>query len=139
MASTGQIPWPSPGRTRDRHRAGFTTAPGQILMALDTTVIQASGELERNHVQQHPCPCRDAYATGEVIRVTDLREESTRWPEFSVIATRLAMAGVAAIPMRLADHTIGTLNLYSTEPREWSDEDIAVAGVLADVATSYVV
>ena len=104
-----------------------------------TTVIQASGELERNHVQQHPRPCRDAYATGEVIRVTDLREESTRWPEFSVIATRLAMAGVAAIPMRLADHTIGTLNLYSTEPREWSDEDIAVAGVLADVATSYVV
>lgn len=35
MVSTGQIPWPSPGSSRDRHRAGFTTAPGQILMALD--------------------------------------------------------------------------------------------------------
>ena len=41
--------------------------------------------------------------------------------------------------MRLADKIIGTLNLYSAGPREWSGEDIAVAGVLADAATSYVV
>src|ERR1700730_147418 len=26
----------TPGRTRDRHRAGLTTVPGQISMALDT-------------------------------------------------------------------------------------------------------
>ena len=106
-----------------------------------TAVSQASAELQRDHAQLHPfpCPCRDAYSTGEVIRVTDVREESTRWPEFSATATRLSVAGVAAIPMRLADQIIGALNLYSPEPREWSDEDIAVAGVLADVATSYVV
>jgi len=36
MVSTGQIPWPSPGTSRDRHRAGFTTASGQNSMALDT-------------------------------------------------------------------------------------------------------
>src|SRR5256885_70140 len=36
MASSGQNPWPSPGRSRDRHRAGFMTALGQKLMALDT-------------------------------------------------------------------------------------------------------
>ena len=41
--------------------------------------------------------------------------------------------------MRLADKIIATLNLYSAGPREWSGEDIAVAGVLADAATSYVV
>jgi len=41
--------------------------------------------------------------------------------------------------MRLADKIIGALNLYSSQPRDWSDEDIAVAGVLAGVATSYVV
>ncbi|MCW2906056.1 MAG: hypothetical protein JWL68_845 [Actinomycetia bacterium] len=34
VATTGQIPWPPPDTTRDRHRAGFTTAPGQISMAL---------------------------------------------------------------------------------------------------------
>jgi AmiR/NasT family two-component response regulator len=41
--------------------------------------------------------------------------------------------------MRLDDEIIGSLNLYSTEPRRWSDTDIAAAGVLADMATSYVV
>ena len=106
-----------------------------------TAASQASMEMGRDHAQLHPfpCPCRDAYSTGEVIRVTDVREESTRWPEFSVSATRLGMPGVAAVPMRLGDQVIGALNLYSPEPRKWSDEDIAVAGVMADMATSYVV
>jgi GAF domain-containing protein len=116
-----------------------------VLMAEDgrlrfvTAVSQASGELERSQQEQQAGPCRDAYQTGEVVRVTDVRAESTRWPEFSAIATRLSVAGVAGIPMRLADQIIGALGLYSPEPREWSDVDIAVAGVLADVATSYVV
>ena len=104
-----------------------------------TAVSQASGELERNQEDQQAGPCRDAYDTGEVVRVTDVRQESARWPEFSATASRLSVAGVAGIPMRLADEIIGALNLYARGPREWSDEDIAVAGVLADVATSYVV
>jgi GAF domain-containing protein len=104
-----------------------------------TAVSEASGELERSQERHQSGPCRDAYLTGEVVRVTDVREESARWPEFSATASRLAVAGVAGIPMRLADQIIGALNLYSPEPREWSDGDIAVAAVLADVATSYVV
>lgn len=104
-----------------------------------TAVSQASGEMERSQEQQQAGPCRDAFDTGEVVRVTDVRVESIRWPEFSATASRLAVAGVACIPMRLADQIIGALDLYSPDPREWSDEDIAVAAVLADVATSYVV
>ena len=49
--------------------------------------------------------------------MTDVRKESTRWPEFSAYATRLSVAGIAGIPMRLADQIIGALNLYSPEPR----------------------
>jgi len=117
-----------------------TMADGGQLRFL-TEVSQTPAELGRDHAQLHPfpCPCRDAYSTGEVIRVTDIREDSARWPEFSASATRLSMAGVAAVPMRLGDQIIGALNLYSPEPREWSDEDMAIAGVLANMATSYVV
>jgi AmiR/NasT family two-component response regulator len=39
--------------------------------------------------------------------------------------------------MRFDDEIIGALNIYSSEPRQWSEQDIAVAVVLADVATSY--
>jgi GAF domain-containing protein len=117
-----------------------TMADDGHLLSL-TAMSEASAEMGRDHAQLHPfaCPCRDAYSTGDVIRVTDVRAESARWPEFSASATRLSIAGVAAIPMRLDDQIIGALNLYSPEPRDWSDEDIEVAGVLADVATSYVV
>jgi len=102
---------------------------------------QPFAERDRDHTYLHPfsCPCRDAYLTGEVVRVTDVRRESTRWPEFSAAATRLSMPGIAAVPMLLADEVIGALNLYSPEPRDWSDEDMAVAGVLASMATSYFV
>ena len=117
-----------------------TMADGEQLSFL-TGVSQPSAELERDHAQLHPfpCPCRDAYSTGEVLRVTDVREETTRWPEFSASATRLSIGGVAAIPMRLADQVVGALNLYAPNPRDWSDEDIAVADVLANMATSYMV
>jgi GAF domain-containing protein len=56
--------------------------------------------------------------------------------ELAAWLTRLSIAGVAAVPMRLADQVIGALNLYDAGPREWSDPDIAIAGVLADMATS---
>ena len=118
--------------------AGVTMAE-QGRLRFVTAVSQASGELERNQEQQQAGPCRDAYDSGEVVRVRDVRGESARWPQFSATATSLAVAGVAGIPMRLADQVIGALNLYSPVPREWSDEDMAVARVLADVATSYVV
>jgi len=119
--------------------SGVTMADDEGRLRFVTAVSQASGELERNQEEQQAGPCRDAYDTGQVVRVTDVRLESARWPQFSAAATSLNVAGVAGIPMRLADQVIGALNLYAPQPREWSDEDLAVAGVLADVATSYVV
>jgi GAF domain-containing protein len=118
--------------------SGVTMADEERLRFV-TAVSQASGDLERIQEEQQAGPCRDAYDTGEAVRVSDVRQESTRWPEFSATAGRVGVAGVAGIPMRLADQIIGALNLYAPQAREWSDEDIAVAGVLADVATSYVV
>src|ERR1035437_6778456 len=103
-----------------------------------TAVTQDSKELERSQEEHQEGPCRDAYETGEVVGVTDVRQESARWPDYSATAAGLGVAGVAGIPMRHSDEIVGALNIYSSEPREWSDEDIAVAGVLADAATSYV-
>src|SRR5665648_27911 len=118
--------------------SGVTMAEeGQLRFV--TAVTQASGDLERIQEEQQAGPCRDAYETGDVIRVTDVRQESARWPRTPATAARVGVAGGAGFAMRLADQIIGALNLYSPQPREWSDEDIAVAGVLADVATSYVV
>src|SRR5450631_3870818 len=92
--------------------SGVTMAEeGQLQFV--TAVTPDSKELERSQEDHQEGPCRDAYESGEV-------------------------AGVAGIPMRDGDQVIGALNIYSREPRQWSDQDIAVAVVLADVATSYV-
>lgn len=63
------------------------------------------------------------------------RPESTRWPEFAATAVQVSIAGLAKIPTRLDNQIIVAFNLYSTKPRQWSDEAIEVARVLA---TSYV-
>jgi hypothetical protein len=61
-----------------------------------------------------------------------------RWPEFAVTAARVSIAGLAKIPTSLDDQIIVAFNIYSAEPRQWSDEAITVARVLANLATSYV-
>jgi GAF domain-containing protein len=117
--------------------SGVTMAEdGQLQFV--TAVSPDSKEMELSQEDHQEGPCRDAYETGEVVRVSDVRLESARWPHYSATAIAIGLAGVAGIPMRDGDEVIGALNIYSREPREWSDEDIAVAVVLADVATSYV-
>ncbi len=118
--------------------SGVTMA-GDGRLRFVTAVSEAAGELEQIQEDQQSGPCQDAFDTGEPVRVTDVRLETARWPEFAGAATRLGVAGVAGIPMRLANQIIGALNLYAAQPREWSEEDITVAAVLADVATSYVI
>ena len=46
-APLGQIPWPPPGSSHDRHRAGLMTATGQFLLALDNRGRAESAERER--------------------------------------------------------------------------------------------
>jgi GAF domain-containing protein len=74
-----------------------------------------------------------------VVSCSDVRVEDARWPEYAEAARRVGVAAVAGVPMRLADQVVGAMNIYDAQPREWSEEDLAAASVLADVATSYLV
>ena len=62
--------------------SGVTMAEdGQLRFV--TAVSHASGELELNQELHQAGPCRDAYETGQVVRVTDVRKESQRWPQLT--------------------------------------------------------
>jgi GAF domain-containing protein len=104
-----------------------------------TAAGAAFEELELVQEQTQRGPCRDAFDSGVVVSCADVRTEQDRWPEYAAGAQRLDVAAVAGVPMRLADQTIGALNLYDAAVRDWSEDDLAAAGVLADVATSYLV
>ena len=53
MASNRQIPWPSPGNSRGHHRAGFMTAHGQFLLALDRPRRRSARTSGRPRVVRH--------------------------------------------------------------------------------------
>ncbi|MFD3443835.1 GAF and ANTAR domain-containing protein [Microbacteriaceae bacterium 4G12] len=80
-------------------------------------------------------PCVDAYTTGKVVSVDNIAATYARWPTFAADAATLDYQAMYAIPMRLRDRTIGSLNLFSDRTGPMSPKDTAAARALADVAT----
>lgn len=96
-----------------------------------------ASRMETEQVGLGDGPCFHAFRTGRVIAVADL-ETDDRWPEHHRIATAVGYRGVAGVPMPVGRSPIGALNLYDSEPRDWSTEDVEVAGLLANMAAGYV-
>ncbi|HYL52670.1 MAG TPA: GAF and ANTAR domain-containing protein, partial [Acidimicrobiia bacterium] len=94
-------------------------------------------EIERVQELAQRGTCVDAYKSGVVAQSSDLTAE-TRWPELAPDTVRLGLRSIVAIPMRLTDQTIGSLNIYDARPREWLPDDIQAAQVRADMAVSYI-
>ncbi len=116
-------------------------AAGVMLTGGDGTLhhVGASSEdarlLELFQIQNSEGPCLDSYRTGQPVVVPDLALSQDRWPSFVPRALAAGMSSVHAFPMRLRDRVIGGLNIFQTERRELSDEDVRVLQALADMAT----
>jgi GAF domain-containing protein len=104
-----------------------------------TALDEPSAAVERVQEQEQEGPCVDAWRSGSVITVTDLRENRQRWPAYVAAAGQAGILAVAGIPMYLGGQHIGVLDLHSKQRRDWSAEDLGAARVLADIAASYVI
>ena len=91
--------------------------------------------LELFELQQQEGPCLDCFATGRVIANIDLATAVDRWPIFTRAARDIGFGTSHAVPLRLRRQVIGVLNLFSAGRRPLSDEQLAVAQGLADIAT----
>lgn len=80
----------------------------------------------------------DAYHTGELVLVADLRNDPGRWPRFAARARELGIVAVAGIPMHWYGTRLGALDLYATSMRDWATDDVVLAQTLADMATCYI-
>ncbi|GAA3215002.1 GAF and ANTAR domain-containing protein [Microbacterium terregens] len=80
-------------------------------------------------------PCVEAVATGRVVSVEDLRNVADRWPKFAADASRSGFASLHAIPMRLRESIIGSLNLFRDRVGTLNEPDAIAAKALADIAT----
>jgi transcriptional regulator with GAF, ATPase, and Fis domain len=80
-------------------------------------------------------PCVEAVTSGRVVSVAELDDAADRWPRFAADAHRSGFRAVHAIPLRLREDTIGSLNLFRDSPGALNDDDALAAQALADVAT----
>ncbi len=91
--------------------------------------------LELFELQYDEGPCLDCFRSGAPVRCDDLDEASERWPRFVPEARSAGYASVYALPMRLRNHVIGSLNLLGRVPAALDTDALSEAQALADVAT----
>lgn len=105
----------------------------------DLHVVASSSEearvLELLQLQNAEGPCLDSVREARPITAEDLQAERDRWPAFASAALDIGYRSVHAMPMRLRSETIGSLNLFRSEPPALSAEERRIAQALADVAT----
>lgn len=110
---------------------------GQLQHAISLNDVAAAIEVAQEQSQQGPCV--DACRSNQSVTVADVRADPDRWAAVSSSAAAVGVAAMAGIPFSTGHTTLGALNLYDVEPRQWSEADLARARVLADMATGYVV
>jgi len=119
----------------DVAEGGILLADEQGVLDVVASTSEATSLVETMQLDAEQGPCWECFRTGRVSTVASLEADDPRWPEFARVARQQGFRSVHAIPLRLRDRVIGTLNLLRHEPGELNDRDVRVAQALADVAT----
>lgn len=114
-----------------------------LLMDIDGELGIAAATSRLTHVvellqlQSREGPCLDAFRSGEPVRTGPLHAEEAmlEWPEFSLVATSAGFHSVVAVPMRMRDTVLGSLNLFRQNPGTATELDVTTAQALADLTT----
>ncbi len=104
------------------------TGAGLMLLDDDQLLrsVLATDELgwELEHAQERvgEGPCVESLIYGEVVATERLLDDE-RWPALAVELKDSGIGGVLGVPIRLANATVGALNVYVDRPHEWDDSD----------------
>jgi GAF domain-containing protein len=117
--------------------AGLLLADGRGALQLVAASTEQARIVELFQIQNDEGPCLDCFRTGQAVIVSDIRtaDAAARWPRFAAAAQEMGFAGVHAIPMRLRDQVIGTLNLFRSAPNGIDQAVARAARALVDIAT----
>ena len=117
--------------------AGLLLADSRGSLRLVAASTEQARVVELFQIQNDEGPCLDCYRSGQPVIISDIRADgaAARWPQFAAAAAEMGFAGVHAIPMRLRDQVIGTLNLFRTAPDGLTPAVVVAATALVDVAT----
>ncbi|AMM20177.1 transcriptional regulator [Frondihabitans sp. PAMC 28766] len=126
----------------DRSTNLFDAAAAGIVLGPDMTHLEVLVSTSENsrlvglmQLRAGEGPCVEAISSGRVVSVENPDEMMDRWPTFAAAADGSGYVAVHAIPMRLRDDTIGSLNLFRLHEGALNEADAIAAQALADVAT----
>lgn len=108
------------------------SAEGNLEVVASTSERSLLVELMQLRVGEGPC--MESVASGHAVSVSDIAANQ-EWPRFRSGALEQGFAAMHAVPLRLREHVIGSLNLFWDDIGALDDADAAVAQALADVAT----
>lgn len=117
--------------------AGLLLAEARGGLQLVAASTEQARVVELFQIQNDEGPCLDCYRTGQPVNVRDIgaSDAAARWPKFAAAARDMGFAAVHAIPMRLRDQVIGTLNLFGSAPDGLDSAVARAARALVDIAT----
>jgi hypothetical protein len=78
-------------------------------------------------------PYLQAYAQDRAVVVQDLGAAPV-WIRLAAVVGHLRVLAVLSVPIRLASQPVGTLDVYSSQPRAWTAHELEGAGEFAAVA-----
>lgn len=119
----------------DADAAGILLADGNGELEVIVSTSEASRLVEMMQVSAEAGPCVESFRTGKPVSLPDLAAAPNEWREFRESAEAQGFASTHAVPLRLRETTIGTLNLFRTRTGDLSPRDLVTAQAFADVAT----
>lgn len=120
-------------RTLDVAGVGILIPDADGTLEVVASTSERSQLISLLQLSEEQGPCLDAYHSGEQVTVSDIAGIQERWPRFASAAGELGYRWMHAIPLRLREDVIGSLNLFGDRLGALSDA-MAARG-LADIAT----
>jgi len=118
----------------DCTEAGVLLSDASGRLRVMASSSERSDALELLQSQNEEGPCFDCFHRGKPVSSVNLKEDLARWPTFGPAAVSRGFCSVQALPMRVRGTTIGTLNLFRSEPGLIWDRDMPLGQGMADLA-----
>ena len=115
--------------------SGLVLADHHGVLNLVAASSERTRQLQLLQVHHDEGPCIDCFRTGSAVSCDDLSTAHEVWPTFADAARAAGFTSVHALPMRLRDTVIGTLNLFGRRLDHLDSTKLELGQALADVAT----
>lgn len=118
--------------------AGLTTAGADGRTSTPVFTDPRVPDMDQAQYDSGRGPCLDCWRTGRPVRLPDLTDPSSPYPEFAAAALANGVRSTFSLPLTVNDRCLGALNLYGPTIEGFTDDDEELAGALAPATAAFV-